>query len=581
MPSPIEDLGASLYWEARHGRVEGVRLLVAEGAPVDWAFPEDGRTALCAAASFDHLAAVSALIEAGADVDAQERESGQTPLTMAVIEGSARSVERLISAGADVNALDADGLSPLMHAALAGSKTVTAALLKAGAVLGPGASGVSAADVAIVQGNAAVAKLIEDDAAVRRAACEKEAAEKAAAERAAADRAVVEQRAAEEKAAKERAAVEKAAAEEKAAKERAKEQAARAAAAAEKVASDDATAEHSTLAASAATTVTAPVSVRDDGEQQPLQPPAKVARTRMAAPTPGQFAPTRLEVNQDGEDVVVKLHATEIVRLRPTGDLTLSSGGWRTVSTLEALNTSITELVQKVRLEVFNADDEWSLRDEQGVVIPFVDGMTIPTRAENPLRVARLAAVAAPSEATANTHGACNGNCSAGSCSSGTPAAASGAASCGGSAPAATGPISNMGAVTMGMGGSMAMGMGGIGQTPLSMMGGVMGGGMGATGMAGAATPQQRMLMQMMQSVGGPRTGMPGHMGGMGMNMGTVRLQRACACSHVDASSAVAGRCDRPLKVHRVLASRAFRCQDRWAVPWDHGPWVAWQCRAE
>ena len=32
-----------------------------------------------------------------------------------------------------------------------------------------------------------------------------------------------------------------------------------------------------------------------------------------------------------GNDVVVKLHLTEIVRLRADGDLVLSSGGWRTV----------------------------------------------------------------------------------------------------------------------------------------------------------------------------------------------------------------------------------------------------------
>ena len=68
-------------------------------------------------------------------------------------------------------------------------------------------------------------------------------------------------------------------------------------------------------------------------------------RTRCAAPTAGHLAPTRLEVVQEGDDVVVRLHAAEIVRLRSRGELTLSSGGWRTVSTLEAINGSVAELV--------------------------------------------------------------------------------------------------------------------------------------------------------------------------------------------------------------------------------------------
>ena len=72
---------------------------------------------------------------------------------------------------------------------------------------------------------------------------------------------------------------------------------------------------------------------------------AQVRRTRCAAPTAGQLAPTRLEVVQEGDDVVVRLHAAEIVRLRSHGELTLSSGGWRTVSTLEAINGSVAELV--------------------------------------------------------------------------------------------------------------------------------------------------------------------------------------------------------------------------------------------
>ena len=326
-----------LFWEARHGRADGVTRLVGEGACVDWAHPVDGRTPLCAAASFDHLAAVIALLEAGAGVDVREHESGQTPLVLAVIENATRCVDRLIAAGADVNALDLDGLSPLMHAVIAGSKTVAASLLKAGARIEPGPSGVSAVELAAVLGNAAVAKLIEEEAAARKAAAEKAAKEKVAAERVAAEAAAAEMRAAEAKAAAEKAA---------------EQRAAQLAAAAERAAADSAAAAERAAAAAASMAASMAEKRPADGEgrEHQQQPPLKVARTRMAAPEPGQFASSRLEVDQERGtgDVVVKLHATEIVRLRPSGELTLGSGGWRTVSTLEALNTSLAELVPKV-----------------------------------------------------------------------------------------------------------------------------------------------------------------------------------------------------------------------------------------
>ena len=326
--------GEGLFWEARHGRADGVTRLVGEGACVDWGHPVDGRTPLCAAACFDHLAAVIALLEAGAGVDVRERESGQTPLVLAVIENATRCVDRLIAAGADVNALDLDGLSPLMHAVIAGSKTVAASLLKAGARIEPGPTGVSAVELATVLGNAAVAKLIEEEAAARKAAAEKAATETAAAERVAAEAAAAEMRAAEAKAAAEKAA---------------EQRAAQLAAAAERAAADSAAAAERAAAAAASMAASTAEKRPADGEHQ-QQPPLKVARTRMAAPEPGQFASSRLEVDQERGtgDVVVKLHATEIVRLRPLGELTLGSGGWRTVSTLEALNTSLAELVPKV-----------------------------------------------------------------------------------------------------------------------------------------------------------------------------------------------------------------------------------------
>eukprot|EP00966_Prymnesium_polylepis_P165410 3824164-Prymnesium_polylepis.1 len=67
-----------------------------------------------------------------------------------------------------------------------------------------------------------------------------------------------------------------------------------------------------------------------------------------------------------GDDVVVKLHSSEIVRLQADGELVLNSTGWRTVSTLEAINNSVRELVPHTSLELVADGDEWSLRDGSG-----------------------------------------------------------------------------------------------------------------------------------------------------------------------------------------------------------------------
>eukprot|EP00322_Chrysochromulina_rotalis_P010539 CAMPEP_0115871748 /NCGR_PEP_ID=MMETSP0287-20121206/23052_1 /TAXON_ID=412157 /ORGANISM="Chrysochromulina rotalis, Strain UIO044" /LENGTH=475 /DNA_ID=CAMNT_0003326611 /DNA_START=25 /DNA_END=1449 /DNA_ORIENTATION=+ len=440
-----DELGCLLFWEARHGRADGVRQLIAEGANLDWGHPSDGSTPLCVAACFDHVAALVALIEAGAGIDACERDTGLTPLAIACIEGCTRSVERLIAAGADTDAADNDGFTPLMHASMAGSKAVAASLLKAGASIEVGTGGVCALELANVQGHAALTKLIEDEVMARRAAREREAAEKAAAERAAAEheaaekraeREAAEKRAAEHRAAEQRAAEQRAAeqhaAEQQAAAEKAAfEQAQRAeaaekAAAAEKSALEAAAQDAAALAeASSATQPTSFLAARvalGPSDNVREQPPPKMARTRMAAPMPGQFAPTRLEVIQDGDDVVVKLHASEIVRLRPsTGELTLTSGGWRTTSTLEALNTSILDLVPSPKIELVATAEDWSVRDERGVTIPFVDGMAIPTLAENPLRSARLSTASSVALIGATDTSERSGN-----------AAASASSSCGG-----------------------------------------------------------------------------------------------------------------------------------------------------
>ena len=281
----------------------------------------------------DQAEATAVLLDAGADVNLAALESGVTPLAAAVIEGAAACVRQLLAKGADPELTDADGLTPLMHAALHGRVDSAAALVEAGAALGAGPAGVGAKELAHVQGHQALVELIEGGDRKR---LEKAAADKAEAERLVAAKEASE-RAAVERAAAEKAAEERAAAEEKAAAERA--------AAAAEAATDEQAAAELAAAAAVPPAIEPAAAAPAASEAESGAASAQVRRTRCAAPTAGQLAPTRLEVVQEGDDVVVRLHAAEIVRLRSHGELTLSSGGWRTVSTLEAINGSVAELV--------------------------------------------------------------------------------------------------------------------------------------------------------------------------------------------------------------------------------------------
>lgn len=127
---------------------------------------------------------------------------------------------------------------------------------------------------------------------------------------------------------------------------------------------------------------------------RPPPPPAPspgardVKRARCAAPLPGHAAPTRLEVQQEGDDIVVRLHSAEIVRLRPSADLVLSSGGgWRTVSALDAINGSLAELLPDDQITVTPDSGEWIVTDSRsGDTVPFAEGLVIPTARAHPLR---------------------------------------------------------------------------------------------------------------------------------------------------------------------------------------------------
>jgi hypothetical protein len=113
----------------------------------------------------------------------------------------------------------------------------------------------------------------------------------------------------------------------------------------------------------------------------------QTSRSPPLVPTPA----VRLEVQQEGDDIVVRLHHSEIVRLRPSADLVLSAtAAGRTQAAMDAINGSLTELLPDDQIAVTLKDGAWLVTDgRSGDAVPFVDGLVIPTARTNPLRHVR------------------------------------------------------------------------------------------------------------------------------------------------------------------------------------------------
>ena len=80
-------------------------------------------------------------------------------------------------------------------------------------------------------------------------------------------------------------------------------------------------------------------------------------------------APNTVEYRTPDGDRVVRLHRTDIVTFKSNGDIVLSSGGWRTVTTKDRINRFAPVRVHAERgvWYVSNGD----------AAIPFVDGLTL------------------------------------------------------------------------------------------------------------------------------------------------------------------------------------------------------------
>lgn len=121
--------GGDLLQSVFRGNVEGVRLLIAAGADVNYRTKE-GETPLHRAALGGNVEMTKMLIDAGADVNVETKQSSgwvQSPLHKAAIwgrPGSGEVVALLLQAGADPLHADGEGRTPEWHARHKGNSAV-------------------------------------------------------------------------------------------------------------------------------------------------------------------------------------------------------------------------------------------------------------------------------------------------------------------------------------------------------------------------------------------------------------------------------------------------------------------------
>jgi len=124
----------SLFNAAKNGNVNAVKKLLNNGANVNQANDNEGKTPLYGASKGGHTEVVKLLLAKGADVNkASVGEFGLTPLHWASQEGYTEIVKMLLAKGANVNKADKDGETPLYYASYSGQTEAVKVLLKAGA----------------------------------------------------------------------------------------------------------------------------------------------------------------------------------------------------------------------------------------------------------------------------------------------------------------------------------------------------------------------------------------------------------------------------------------------------------------
>ncbi len=153
------DLQSDLLWEAsRHGRAQVVRMMLEDGANIDWRNSNRDTTAIQEAASRGHAQVVWMLIANGADLHRAENESA---MNRAARNGHEKVIEILLDNGAYLNA---NGLktTPLGAAAANGEVSMMRFLLSRGADVHAHKCGEIALFIAAGKGYDQVVQLLVD-----------------------------------------------------------------------------------------------------------------------------------------------------------------------------------------------------------------------------------------------------------------------------------------------------------------------------------------------------------------------------------------------------------------------------------
>ncbi|MDX1812922.1 MAG: ankyrin repeat domain-containing protein, partial [Gammaproteobacteria bacterium] len=100
-----------------------IRILIKNGADVNWKRKSDGATPLIVAAQMGDYQLVNTLINAGASIEDYDQEK-RTALIVAAKENNKNIVKKLLSVGANINAVDESGANALKHAQDLGHRDV-------------------------------------------------------------------------------------------------------------------------------------------------------------------------------------------------------------------------------------------------------------------------------------------------------------------------------------------------------------------------------------------------------------------------------------------------------------------------
>jgi hypothetical protein len=83
------------------------------------------------------------------------------------------------------------------------------------------------------------------------------------------------------------------------------------------------------------------------------------------------------EVNYKNEDKAIRLHHTDVVTVKPNGDMILDSGGWKTPTTKARISRfSKLHMLQKDFVWYVGKEFGWKINSPTFPMVEFYDGIT-------------------------------------------------------------------------------------------------------------------------------------------------------------------------------------------------------------